>query len=128
MANIGSFTSPPSAANGMGPGQTAEFLDAGTTSTPGVTQTLITRVVGAAETFFVSSVVVTCRQTACYEVKEDAAIIASGRIGAANPNDKFHFTIPRPVASGTTLTVDFKQLSGTTAGDVEAYVIGYAQT
>jgi hypothetical protein len=113
---------------GFGPGEIPEYIDVSTTSTPGTPQTVITRAVTGTEVFYLSSVVITCRKQACYQIKEDSTIIGSGRIGAAHPNDQYVFTVPRSVPSGKTITVVFEQIAGTSASDVEAYLIGFKTT
>lgn len=126
MANIASFTSPPGGSDGFGPGQTPEFLDAQTTTTPGFSQTLITRVVGATETLFLRYVVVTTTKGGCFEIRDNASVIGSGRTGASQTNASFLYPVAREIASGNTLTVVFEQPAGAgSASDIEAYVMGY---
>jgi hypothetical protein len=98
------------------------FVQAQTTTTPGVEQTIFTFAVPALTTRNISNLKVSCRLPTSFNLEAGGVIIASGRTGAGVPNARSTWFPARPVAAGATVSLKLTARSGLPAADVEAYL------
>lgn len=86
--------------------------DSKTTTTPNSSQTLLTYTVPVSKKLQLRQARVNCRQTSAFSVLEGSALIASGVLGAAEPDAVFTWIVPREIAAGVTVKIDFLQTGG----------------
>lgn len=99
------------------------FASIETATTPGVQQTLITDINPGPVKRNIMQVSVSCRFEGKAEIRINGTIIGSMRTGGSTPNPSFKWSVPKPYATGETLTVTFKSRTGSPISDVECYVM-----
>jgi len=106
------------------PGSVPHEINFTTVTTPGVPQVLISYVIPAGKTFRLQKVTVRCRINSSYSLLENASLIASGILGAANPETEYQWETVHDVTTGNTVTLSFTQIDCNPV-DVYAHLKGY---
>ena len=98
------------------------FSEAETTTTPSISQELISITVPALKIRLLRKVEVSCRMNVRVRITADGAIIGSGRTGPDKSNMSFTWTPSRPISAGKVIKVIALSMSGQPGVDIEAYL------
>jgi hypothetical protein len=100
------------------------YLSTQGSTTPGVSQTILSDTNSGTVPRHISAIYVICRIEGQALIKIDGTLIGSVRTGAAVPNARFSYDVPRAYSPGSILTVEFKSRAGSPISDVECHAIG----
>jgi len=98
------------------------FASVETITTPGAIQTLISDTNLSSVGRHVHTVYVICRIEGTAHFRINGSIVGSLRTGAAIPNARFSFDVPRSYLPTEIFTVDFTSRSGSPISDIECHI------
>jgi hypothetical protein len=101
---------------------TAVHFQASGITTPGLEQVLISQVIPASITRYLSQVIVVCRIEGMFKIMLDGQMIGSGRTGAVQPNVSFGFAPSEELFGGSNLEVLFEARANSPAVSVECFI------
>src|SRR4030066_100875 len=101
---------------------TDKNFDVITSTTAGLTQTLVNYTVPVGKLLVLYQVRVCCRLTSEYEVYSNTDLIGSGLLGAAHPSDNYPWIRHRDLLAGQVLKLDFTSASGTDSRTVRVHI------